>query len=76
MADGVNVSKAQVYAVISPPKGVLISKVVSYAVIQPLDPGVDVSKALVYAVIHEVPTASFKPYWIPKRSQIIGGGIN
>ena len=70
-----NVSKANSYAVISPAKGVFVGKANAYAVIQPLDPGVDVSKVLVHAVIHEVSEASFKPYWIQRPQQIIGGGL-
>lgn len=53
MGTGVNVSKAQVYSVIGPHKGMSVSKTVIYAVIQPPDPGINVSKAVVYAVLTE-----------------------
>lgn len=47
---GVNVSKANVYAVLSPPVGVSVSKANLYAVLN-RPPGVSLSKANLYAVL-------------------------
>lgn len=47
---GVNVSKAQAYAVLQPPRGVNVSKALAFAVLQN-SIGVDVSKALAFAVL-------------------------
>lgn len=58
MATGINVSKANIYGVLTPSEGISVSKAVAYAVIQPLDPGINVSKALIYAVLQsaEIPS--------------------
>ena len=56
MGTGVNVSKANVYAVTTPPAGVSVSKANVYAVTTP-PAGVLVSKANVYAVINSFPGA-------------------
>ena len=50
MATGINVSKVNVYAVVSPPSGVAVAKANVYAAAVP-PAGIDVSKAVVYAVV-------------------------
>jgi hypothetical protein len=64
---GVNVSKANLYAVLSPPAGESVSKANLYAAINP-PAGVGVSKANLYAVLYPTPSSPAFPW--SARSQI------
>jgi hypothetical protein len=51
MAAGINVSKANLYAVVTPATGIDVSKANLYAVVSTAQKGVDVYKLLAYAVV-------------------------
>jgi hypothetical protein len=70
MATGVNVSKANLYAVLSPPAGVNVSKANLYAVLSP-PAGVGVSKANLYAVLYPTPSSPALP--MSARAQVLFG---
>lgn len=56
---GVNVSKSNVYALLSPPAGVNVSKSSVYALLSP-PVGINVSKSVVYVLLNGSPVA---PSW-------------
>jgi hypothetical protein len=60
MATGVNVSKGNLYAVLSPPKGEAVSKANLYGALSP-PKGVGVSKANLYAVLSSASAGSIRP---------------
>ena len=62
MGNGVNVSKANAYAVVTPPSGAAVAKANAYAVIVP-PAGASVAKAVAYAVIVETdpPVTNARP---------------
>jgi hypothetical protein len=70
MATGVNVSKANLYAVLTPPAGVGVSKANLYAALTP-PAGVGVSKANLYAVLYPTPSSPALP--MSARVQVLFG---